>query len=60
MLRSKFICWNCGIFYKRFLNFQCPNCKVEYFNPWRNIDLKKWCLDMSVALRKLSDAMQKT
>lgn len=58
MIRSKFECWNCGIVYKRFLNFQCPNCKIDYFDSWKyKIDWKNWFLDMSIAFKKLSDAL---
>ena len=58
-LRCYFVCWNCGIDYKRFLNFQCPNCKVEYFDSWMyEFDWKSWAEKMVIASKKLSDAME--
>jgi len=59
MIRSKFVCWNCGHIYKRFINFQCPNCKIEYFDSWKYaIDWKKWFKDISVSFGKISDVLE--
>ena len=57
---TKVECWNCGIEYSYFWRGAiCPNCKAEYHDGWiYDIDWIKWAKELSVAAKKLADAME--